>query len=89
MKTPNRTLRLAFNSHPMQTIYLRVVKEVNHLLWKAALMLFVLFFATTATIVVVGFNAPSLHGFSIREGRNLKWSFDPLGDPIDSPGYPG
>jgi len=56
--------------------------------WKAALLLFVIFFATAVTTVVISLSVPNLSLSSASEKTLLGKVFEPMGDPIDSPGHP-
>lgn len=56
--------------------------------WKAALLLFVIFFALAATTVAISINAPNLCRLDILERTTLDTRSHPMGDPIDGPGPP-
>ena len=56
--------------------------------WKAALLLFVIFFASAVTTVAVSLNVPRLGQFGVSEKMTLHIGYEPLGDPIGGPGFP-
>jgi hypothetical protein len=61
---------------------------VKDLRWKAALLLFVIFFALTVTTVAISIDSPKLARLSIPEGITLATKYYPMGDPIDGSGPP-
>ena len=55
--------------------------------WKAALLLFVIFFASMITTVAVSLGAPKLVRL-IPEETTLDTGYNPTGDPVDGSGPP-
>jgi len=56
--------------------------------WKAALLLFVMFFASAVTGVAMSLSVPNVGLFSVFENALLDTGFEPMGDPIKGPGFP-
>jgi predicted S18 family serine protease len=75
-------------SHPIIIFFDELTKEVRNLNWKAALLLFVIFFASAVTTVAISLSAPNVSLFSASEKTLLDTVFEPMGDPVDGPGYP-
>jgi len=57
---------------------------------KIALLLFLVFFASTIATVTMVFNAPTLGVFGKAQNAlyDIASKIQPLGDPIDNPNFP-
>jgi len=56
--------------------------------WKAALLLFVLLFASGITTVAISLSVPDISTTTASGKTLLNNGFEPMGDPIDGPGHP-